>query len=187
MNHELYIGGPPTRNYSRAMFPAPPFVAAAAPFQQVKVSAHKGPSSYGLTRVIDTNDHAIAEFLRNTTMAQGDAIGAVLMPKNTYVKGVFYEVERVAGVAMTVTPALRGIAGGTLPAIDCNVLGKGFARFGAAAWQSASGAITDAGDGSAFYLADPAMLDLALTTFTEIGGLRLVLTPLVDTLYHGEP
>jgi len=187
MIHELYIGGPPTRNYSRAMLPAPLFNAAAAPFQAVKVAAHKNPTGFGLTRVLDTSNHAIGEFLRNNAVAQGDDIGAVLIPKNVIIEGFFYEVERVAGAAMVVTPTLRGVGGATLPTIDCNVLGKGYARLGAGAWQAASGALTDAGDGAAWFNADPAILNLALTTFTEMGDLRLVITPIVTTLYHGEP
>lgn len=187
MNHEIYIGGPPTANYSRAMFPAPPFNAASAPFQAVKVAAHKNPTGFGLTRVLDTTDHALAQFLRENTVAQGDVLGTVLMPKNVVVEGFFYEVERPAGVALTLTPSLRGVAGATLPAINGNVAGKGFARLGSAAWQTASGSLTEAGDGTEFFLADPSVLDLALTAFTKLGDLRLVITPLVKTLYHGGP
>lgn len=182
--HEIYIGGPPTRNYSRAAFPAPPFVASAAPFQQVKVSAHKAPTAYGLTRVIDTRDHALSEFLRENVVAAGDSLGAILIPKNVVVKGFFFEVERAAGDAVTLTPAIRGLAGATLPDIDANVVGKGFAKLGGAAWQAASGAAA----GDDFYMADPGVLDLTLTTMaTGLGSLRVVITPLVDTLYHGEP
>lgn len=182
--HELYIGGPATGNFSRAMFPAAPFVPAAAAFQAVKVSAHKGPTSYGLTRVLDTSDHAMGEFLRNTTLAAADVLGVALIPKDVVLKGFFYEVVTAAGVAMVVTPAMRNATDGTLPTINCNVVGKGYAQLGDTAWQTASGAIAGGAD---FYIADPDMLNLTLTTFTSIGSLELVITPIVDTLYNGRP
>lgn len=187
MNHELYIGGPPTRNYSRSMFPAPPFNAADGAFKAVKVAAHKSPTGFALTRVMDTVDHAVAEYLRNNTVAQGDNVGAVLMPQNVVVTGIYYEVVTPAGVALVVTPSLRGIAGATLPTINCNVASKGFAKFGASAWQTTSGSLADAADGNAWFLADPAVLDLTLTTFTNMGKLKLVISPLVETVYHGGP
>lgn len=181
--HELYIGGPPTRNYSRAMLPAPPFVASAGPFQQLKVAAHKGPTSYGLTRVLDTEHHSVSEFLQNTPVVADDVLGVALIPKNVVLKGFFYEVERVAGNALVVTPSLRGIDGATLPEIDCNTLGKGFAMLGDGAWITETGAIS----GDNWLIAEPTILDLTIDTMDEdLGGLRLVITPLVDTVYHGE-
>lgn len=183
MNHELYIGGPPTRNYSRAMFPAPPFNAASAAMQQMKVAAHKGNTGYALTRVVDTTDHALGEFLRENTIAEGDALGLVLIPKNVVVKGFFFEVENPAGAALTLTPRLRGIAGATLPTIDGAVAGKGFAKLGGAAWVNASGAV----EGDDWFMADPAILEVELTDYTDLRGLRLVISPLVDTVYHGAP
>lgn len=187
--HEIYVGGPPTRNYSRAMFPAPPFVASAAPFQAVKVAAHKAPTSFGLTRVIDTDDHALGEFLRENSVVQGDALGAILIPKNVLLKGFFFEVERVAGEPLVITPSLRGVAGATLPTINGNALGKGYAKLGSTAWQSANGSLADAADGTDWFIADPAIVDLTLTTLSpgKLGGLRLIITPMVENLYHGGP
>lgn len=179
---EMYIGGPPSANYSRAMFPSAPFEAGSAAMQQVRVAAHKGPTSYGLTRVIDTSDHAVAEFLRNTTLAQGDVLGVCLIPKDVVMKGFFFAVESVAGEALTITPSLRGVAGATLPTIDGNAIGKGFAKLGGLAWISETGAAA----GDDWFNAEPAILDLTLTAFTDLGGLRLIITPLVDTVYHGQ-
>lgn len=181
--HEIYIGGAPTANYSRSMYPAPPFNAASGTAQALKVAAHKGPTSYGLTRVIDTSDFALGEFLRENTLAEGDVLGSILIPKDVLFKGVFFSVENAAGEALTLTPSLRGAASGTLPTIDGNAVGKGFAKLGGAAWIDETGAAA----GDDFYIAEPTVLDLTLTAFTELGTLKLIITPLVDTLYHGRP
>lgn len=181
--YEIYIGGAPTANYSRSMFPAPPFVAASASAQALKVAAHKGPTSYSLGRVIDTTNHAMGEFLRESTLAQGDVLGSILVPKDLIAKGVFFSVENPAGEALVITPSLRGVAAATLPTIDGNVVGKGVAMFGGTAWVSTTAALA----GDEFFIAEPTVLDLTLTTFTTLGPLRLVITPLVDTLYHGQP
>ncbi len=190
--HEMYIGGPPSANYSRAMFPSAPFNAGSKAMQEMRVAAHKGPTSYGLTRVFDTSHHAVAEYLREHELEQGDVIGAILIPKNVLLKGFFYSVETPAGEALTITPSLRGTEGEdgegqptpavALPEIDGNTAGRGFAKPGGTAWVDETGAV----DGSEYFVAEPTIVDLTLTTFTELGPLRLIITPLVDTLYHGQ-
>lgn len=179
--HEIYIGGAPTANYSRAMLPAPPFNANSGSAQALKVAAHKGPTSYGLTRDINTADYSLAEFLRENTVAEGDVLGSILIPKDILVKGVYFEVMNPAGEALVITPQLRGVAAATLPTIDGNVAGKGFAMLGGSEWVDETAAV----DGDAFFIAEPTVLDLVLTTYTTLGALHLTITPLVDTLYHG--
>src|SRR5688572_32528725 len=120
--HELYVGGPASSNYSRAMFPAPPFNAAGAAFLAVRPSAHKGPATYNMERVIDTTQHAMAEFLRNTAVVQGDVLGVSLLPRRTILEGFFYEVETAVGAATVLTPSIRGFAG-TIPTINANEIG----------------------------------------------------------------
>lgn len=186
---EIYQGGPSTSNFSRAQFPSAPFVASAAAFQAAKVAAHKGPTGYGLTRVLDTTDTAFAEFLRNNTIAQGDVLGSILIPKNVIYKGMYFEVENAQGTATTtITPSLRSVAGGTFPAIAANTVGKGYGRVGATAWQSTSASLGDAADGTEFFIAEPTILDLTLTVLpaSKLGALRLILTPMVENLYHGQ-
>lgn len=189
--HELYVGGPASSNYSRAMFPAPPFNAAGAAFLAVRPSAHKGPATYNMERVIDTTQHAMAEFLRNTAVVQGDVLGVSLLPRRTILEGFFYEVETAVGAATVLTPSIRGFAG-TIPTINANVVGSGYVKFGGAAWLQAN-ALINAGAGAGLegedvYLHTPAMLDLTLTTLTEptkLGRLRMSIVPLLRTLDDG--
>lgn len=198
--YELYVGGPSTTNYSRAMFPAPTFSAAGAAFVAMKPAAHKGPYTFNLGRTLDAaplsnltsvGDAALAEFLRNTTIVQGDVLGVQVIPRRVVIEGFFYEVERAVGAATVLTPALRGVAGATLPTIDANVVGSGFCRLGGAAWLAANAAINEgvgAGlEGEEWYMHTPAMLDLTLTTLSasKLGNLRMSIVPLVRSLESG--
>lgn len=185
--HELYIGGPPTANYSRSMFPAAPFNAASAAFTGIRPAAHKGNTGYSLTRVLDTAQKAMAEFLRENTVAQGDVLGSVIIPQDVLLKGLFYRLVTPTGTGTTtITPSLRGVTGGTLPTIAANGTAgtKGFAKIGGAAWITASGAA----EGDDFFIAAPTILDLTLTALPAggLGALRLVLCPLVTELENGQ-
>lgn len=200
--YELYVGGPSTTNYSRAMFPAPTFSAAGAAFVAMKPAAHKGPHTFNLGRTLDANplsnltavgDAALAEFLRNTAIAQGDVLGVQVIPQRCVVEGFYYNVESAVGAATVITPALRGVAGATLPTIDANVVGAGFCKLGGAAWLAASAAINagvGAGlEGEDWYIHTPAMLDFTLTTMnatTKLGKLRMSIVPLIRSLDSGQ-
>lgn len=186
---EIYVGGPPSANYSRSMLPAPPFNPAGAAFLAMTPAAHKGPTGYGLTRVIDVEQHAMAEFLRENTLAQGDILGSIIIPQNVILKGFFYEVQRAQGTATTtITPSLRGVTGGTLPVIAANTAGKGYAKTGATAWTSTNASLGDETDGADFFIATPTILDLTLTVLpaSGLGALRLLITPMVENLDHGQ-
>lgn len=197
--HELYIGGPPTNNYSRSMFPAPPFNAGAQWALDLKPSAHKGPTEYQLGRVLQpgtsangapgaSNDFALQEFIRNNVVAQGDVLGCILVPQNCIFKGVFYNNKNAVGAAMVITPSLRGVAGGTFPTINGNAVAKGYGKVGASAWQAASGSIADAADGTEFFIATPTILDLTLTTLTaeaDLLDLNLEIIPIISMLQTG--
>lgn len=188
--HELYVGGPSTANYSRAMFPAPPFNAASAAFTGIRPAAHKGNTGYSLTRVLDTANKAIAEFLRENAVAQGDVIGSVIIPQDVIFKGLFYRLESPTGTGATViTPSLRGVGAATFPTIDANAAAgsKGFAKAGNAAWVTTSASI-EAGAGEDFFIAAPTILDLTLTTLPAdgLGALRLTLAPIVTELVNGQ-
>lgn len=196
--HEIYVGGPASANFSRAMFPAPTFNAASEAFLRVKPSAHKGPTGYQLGRVIDpANDKALSEFLANTEVAQGDVLGAILVPRNCLFKGMFYHVERAAtatdgsAVTCTITPSLR--SGGAFPAIAAGTAdARGFARVGAAAWEAANGAVAMGGDpseGSDYWIQTPTVIDLTLTALTaesNLNTLRLTLVPIVEYMATGQ-
>jgi hypothetical protein len=197
--HELYIGGPPTSNYSRSMFPAPPFNAGAQWALDLKPSAHKGPVDYSLGRVFqpgtgannapgNANDFALQEFIRNNVVAQADVLGMILVPQNCIFHGVFYNNKAAVGAAMVLTPSLRGVAGGTFPTINGNAVAKGFGKVGSTAWQAASGSIEDAADGTAFFIAAPTILDLTLTTLTaeaDLLDLSLEIIPIITMLQTG--
>lgn len=196
--HEIYIGGPPTANYSRAMFPAPAFNAAAAWALALKPSAHKGPTDYQLGRVLkpgttgstmNANDYALQEFIRNNTVAQGDVLGSILVPPNCIFKGMFYRNNTAVGAAMVITPSLRGVTGGTFPTINGNTVAKGFGKVGASAWQATSASLGDAADGTEFFIAEPTIVDLTLTTLTaesDLYKLNLELIPVITMLQTGQ-
>lgn len=197
--HEIYVGGPPTANYSRAMYPAAPFNAAAQWALDMKPSAHKGPTDYQLGRVIqpgtgannapgNANDFALQEFIRNNTVAQGDVLGCILVPPNCIFRGVFYNNKAAVGAAMVLTPSLRSVAGGTFPTINGNAVAKGFGKVGASAWQAATGSLADAADGTEFVIMTPTILDLTLTTLTaeaDLLDLNLEIVPIITMLQTG--
>lgn len=174
--HELYQGGPASANSSRAMFPAPLFAAGSAPFATMRASAHKGPGVYKLSRVLDfQEDPALKQWVNNATIAQGDDLGILVIPQNMVLLGVHYQVERVAGVAMTLTPTLR-VSTGAFPAINGNALATALTQAGVV------GAITATGTAATivpWYIATPEMYSLDLTAWTAFGALRLAVTALV--------
>lgn len=191
--HEIYIGGPASANYSRAMFPAPAFNAAGAAFLAVTPSAHKGPVGYQLGRVLDfREDKALQEYVRNAAIVQGDVLGSILIPRNCRLRGMFYHVEREAqtatgaAVVVTITPGLRG--GGAFPAIAAGTLdARGYAQVDQAAW-TASNAVIDVTDGD-WWIHTPTVLDLTLTALTaevDLTNLRLVLVPHVEFMATGQ-
>jgi hypothetical protein len=190
--HELYVGGPSSQNYSRAMFPAVPFNASDDAFKRVTVAAHKGPTSYALSRVLDTTDTAFAEYLRSHTVAQGDVIGSILIPQGTLVKGAWYRLVNPQGTATTtITPGVRGMAAASLPAIAANGAAgtMGFCHFGDSAWIAANGFVAvDGAAAGAVFFATPAILDLTLTTLpaSKFGNMRLEISLLAENMYHGQ-
>lgn len=185
--HELYIGGPPTRNYGLSMFPAAPFNDAAAGFQ-VGPAAHKGPAAFNDKRRLDFSgeDYALAEFTRNTAVAVADVLGAVLIPKNMLCLGFSVQViKAVAGLSLT--PKFRGKAG-TFAAIDASVAGE--AMFYPASGTAAAAVTEGVVDlGTAIFDNKPDMLDLAVTAAPNgIAGLILEITPvLIATTMGGTP
>lgn len=185
--YEVYLGGPPTKNYGLSMFPAIPFDEAGAGFQ-VGPAAHKGPAAYNDKRLLDFTggDYALSEMIRNTPPVQGDILGCVLIPKNTILFGFSYKVIK-AKAGVTVTPRLRGKAS-TYVAINCATLNEGFY----VASGTAVPAITEAVCSLALCWFDnkPDMLDLTLTALPASGlsGVSLELTPVfVTTSVGGTP
>lgn len=193
--HELYLGGPSTTNYSRAMFPSPAFVQAAEPFQSMRVSAHKGPAAYTINRVFDfgstastaqpsNSDTALKEWEANATVAQGDFLSMLIIPKHVLLLGVLWNVVNPSGVAMTITPRLR-TPSLAFPVVDCNVAGATLTQAGVVAGIAATGQVATI---IPIYTADPVILEFALTTWTSFGNLRLEASALVqDFDASGQP
>lgn len=181
--HELYLGGAPTANYSRAMFPSPTFNAAAEPFLSMRPAAHKGPKLFALNRVFDfTNDMRLREWVREGTIAQGDDLGAIVIPKHTVLVGVHFDVEREAGVAMTITPRLR-VAAAAFPTVNGNVVAAQYAQAGVGAAITANGSAATI---VPWYINTPEMLDLRLTAWTAFGDLRLEVSAILMDLSSGQ-
>lgn len=177
--HELYLGGPPSRNYGLSMFPARPFNEATAPFNTIGPAAHKGSYVYKDTRRLDFSgdDHALAEFLRENVVAQADVLGAVLIPKDCLLLGFHYRIIK-AKAGVTLTPKFRGKAH-TFAAIDGSVDGgNGFYP----ASGAAVAAVTEGVASLALAVFDnkPDMLDLTLTAVPAggIGGFAIDITPI---------
>lgn len=191
-NHALYIGGPPTRNYSRAMFPAPTFNIVDPEFGKTKVSAHKNPAQFDINRTLDfKNEYALAEYVRNTTFAQGDTLDVILVPKRVLAVGLLYSVETAGPAGLSITPSLvTDPAPIPLPVIDAAVAddgvsaGWGYAAVGDAAWQVASAELANL----PFFVARPSVIRLTLTAFDPadgFGNLKLHLCPVVTKFEGG--
>jgi hypothetical protein len=183
--HELYIGGPPTRNYGLGMFPAVPFNDAAAGFQ-VGPAAHKGPAAFNDKRRLDFtgDDHALNHFLNESNVVVGDTLGVVLLPKNMLFLGFSYQVlKAVAGVALT--PKIRGNAL-IFSAIDCSVAGEVLFVAPSGGAGIAEGVVDL---GAAGFNNKPDMLDLTITAAPEgLNGLILEITPvIISTAMGGTP
>jgi len=189
--HELYLGGPPSRNYGLSMFPAQPFNEAAAPFNQIGVASHKGPAAYNDKRRLDFagGDHALSEWARNATIVAGDKLGAVLIPKNCLFLGFSAQVIAAGPATLSITPSLRGKAH-TFAAINGAVVMPEpvfYPASGAAVAQISEGVASLA---LAVFDNKPDMLDLTLTTLPagKLGGLILEITPvLITTAVGGIP
>lgn len=180
--HELYIGGPPTRNAGLSMFPAVAFDDTAAGFQ-VGPAAHKGPIGYNLTRMLDFSgdDFALSEWMRNASYAAADKLGVVIIPQNMLYLGFYYKVIKgVAGISLT--PNLRGKSL-TYTAIDASVETEGFVAPGAGAIVT-EGAITLA---AAQYDNKPDMFELVLTALPagKLAGLKMIVSPVVLAVDSG--
>ncbi len=184
----LYVGGPATRNLGLNSLPGVPFNPESEAFQLVKPSAHKGSTQFALTRVLDTEQDVMSNFLQTLSregapLEVDDQLGIILLPKNMLYYGVYFEVER-AVEGLTVTPGIRDTAI-VLPAIDCSVVGNGFAVLDAAAWVEEGTVDLSA----AFFTNNPHILDLVVTAIdadTQLGNLRLTVSPLASLLVTGQ-
>lgn len=178
--HELYLGGPQTPNVSRAMLPSAPFNAGQAAFQAMRPAAHKGPKCFNINRVFDfLEDRSLAEWAREDTVVQGDVLSALILPSDVVLLGTLIKVERVAGVAMTLTPRLRG--GAAFPAVNGNVISKALGAPGVTPSITATGSAETI---VPYFIAGPVPVDLTLTAWTGFGDLRLSVSCLV-TDYEG--
>jgi hypothetical protein len=174
--HELYVGGPPTRKYSQAMYPAVAFNDAIAPFNEIGPAAHKGPIGYNLTRRLDfSGDRALAEFLRENTVTDADVLGLVIIPRCVLFLGFYYKVVTPKD-GVTLTPRLRGKAT-SFAAIDASVAAEGFVAPGGGALVT-EGAVTLAG---VQFDIKPDILDMTLTAVPDSGlsGLVMIVSPVV--------
>lgn len=178
--HELYLGGPPSRNYGLSMFPAVPFNEAQAPFNQIGPAAHKGPIGYNDKRrlAFDGTDHALAEFVRNNTVADGDVLGAVLIPKNMLLLGFTAQVLKAGPATLSIIPKLRGKAH-TFAAIDGATVMSEPVFYPASGTGVAAVAEGVVDLGTAVFDNKPDMLDLTLDVLPAdgLGSLVIEVTP----------
>lgn len=187
--HELYVGGPGTTGFSRSMYPRPTFNPLSAAFQRMTIAAHKGPSQYALTRVLDFKDSAsLKNYVSGNTVAQGDQLNIQVIPKNSVVYGFMVEVETPqAGVSLTfrMNDGTAGAAGTAIAtAVDCSVAGSKFAVPAGAAWVT-DGAVDMS---TAHFTNVPKMLQAVVTALGAggFGALRLSITPLVSRTEEGQ-
>lgn len=189
--YELYLGGAGRTNPGYSMFPAPTFSASAEPFTTMRPAAHKGPKLFSLNRVLDfTEDTAlvnwVAEHEAGTPVAQGDVLGILVIPQDTLLLGIGYNLERPSSATTTtLTPAFRGDGTNTLPAITASGSAKkGFAIPTDAAWQTTFSEVSSGG----FYVPTPLILQLTLTTLpaAKFGDMRLTMTALLCDLHSGQ-
>lgn len=185
--YEVYVGGPgrSTGAYGRSQFPAVPFNASLPVFQEMKVADHKATLVAALTRTLNFTDHAMLDFLREdggVTLAQGDKLGIIVMPKDTLLYGVHVEVENPVD-GLVVTLSIRGDATNTFAAIDADTAGSSFlVPTGVAAVTNGAVDLSNA-----LFKNVPYIFDLELTTVGAAGFKDLVLniSPLVAELKQG--
>jgi hypothetical protein len=100
--YELYYGGPRQQNNDWAIFPSAPF-ATTNPAAQGP--ANKTPVIFGAERTLDfTNDVALNYFytvtLASTGIVTGDHVGAVVIPSQSVLLGIWWKVNNpVTGAA----------------------------------------------------------------------------------------
>lgn len=185
-NHSLYIGGPPSRNYSRAMFPAVPFDGANPEFARIKVAAHKTPAVFDINRTMDfANEAALVNYVSEATFAQADTIDAILLPRRTAILGFLYSIEVAGPAGLVITPSIFSAAGSVaLPAIAADEVdngvdeGWGFAAVGDATWGQVNAELAQ----MPYFMAQPGTVRLELTTFVPadgFGSLKINLCPVV--------
>lgn len=180
---ELYLGGGPTANINRSAFPAPAF-SATDPVQLVsKPAAHKGPISFGLTRVLDfQNDSSLsayvaAQLAAGTPIVAGDKLSLAVIPPGQIFVGITVQVIQAASGALPLTPSTR-VGGLTFPAIAAGTAGLlQFAAPAATVYVTAGPALLA---NSTFNTA-PDVLDLLVGTLPAggIGKLILAVTPIL--------
>jgi hypothetical protein len=162
---ELYVGGGQTTNVDRSIFPAPAFSNTDPNQLALKPAAHKGPASFGLTRALDfqwesaLKQYVNAQAAAGTPIAQGDIIGAQVIPPNVLLLGLFVRVVRPQ-LGVTFTPSTRN-GGLTWPAVNCdNVIVGQFAVPNGSTWITGQAGevtavnVTNAGSG---YTSAPAV------------------------------
>lgn len=181
--HELYVGGPKaSANASRAMYPRPAFVAAD--WANTQPAAHKGPTQYALTRLIDpVDDYAMAEFLRNNVVAAADVLNLQGIPAGSLLYAV--EVNVITpepGLSLTFSLSNAAVLGA---AVDMNVAGRILLLPGSATNISASGA---ASLENAYWVEDALMLRATVTaaaTAGELGKAKFTVSPLISIFDGG--
>jgi hypothetical protein len=186
--HELYLGGPSNTNSGQKMFPAAAFNNAIAPFTTMPVAEHKATTVAALTRTLAfgtsqgrPDDPALAEYVRNHTIAAADVLDLIVIPANTLLLGVYCQVENPSGKVGTITFSLDdGTTFGA--AVDINAAFSKMVAPGGA-WVSA-GAVSLA---TANFSNVVRMLKATLTTLaTDFGALRISVSPILIALQQGQ-
>lgn len=191
--HELYLGGPANPNVGRHAFPAATFSASGAAFKAMEPSAHKGPAQFALSRVLDLgygtasscpNDAALRSYFSENTVATGDTLDLIVIPKNTLVYGLFVNVINPAsGTTTTLTFSIGGTA--VSLAVDLTTAGAQLiAVTGVAAAGKTSGAFSLA---TASFNIAPQMLSAvaAFAAVTDLDGMKVEVAPLVSWFEGG--
>jgi hypothetical protein len=183
---ELYLGGPPTNNVDRSMFPVSAFSATALEQLVSKPAAHKGAISFGLTRVLDfQHDSALLAYVKlqagaGTPIVATDKLSICVIPPGMLFLGISVQVIQAAPGALALTPSTR-VGGLTFPAIAAGTAGLlQFATPDATVWVT-NGFAPPAAAGGTWFNNAPDVLDLTVGTLPAggIGNLILAVTPIV--------
>lgn len=181
--HELYLGGPARVNGGRSQFPSAPFDADNPVFQKMSPAAHKGPSQYALTRVLDFGqNHGLQDYVRNNAIAAADVLNLQVIPKDCLFYGLFVSVEVPQdGVELTFALDDGTVLGA---AVDCSVVNSMFVPAGGAAFVT-DGAASLA---TAEFANIPKMLQATVTAVgvDGFGKLRIAASPLISQLQEGQ-
>jgi hypothetical protein len=139
--HALFHGGVPTRNPGFEQYPSVALPAGT----KLMPAAHKHPAMFSITRLFDFSQKdmrrqpALSLYLERHPIAQGDVIGASVVPGDSFLVGFAWGVDNpTAGVVMTAAMQATTTTPSPLATINAGLPGSGGVMLAAPVWLKES-------------------------------------------------